>query len=206
MDWKCQYCDFVGKSRRKLRQHKVEKHPEVIGRIAWNKGLTAKDNPSVARSSQLRKQRYASGELKGSWIGRKHTEEQKKKISETMKRKIANGEIESGYKLNHYSKGPSYPEQYFMDVFKNAGIKVEYNFQVGLYQLDFANPKSKRYVEIDGSQHYCDFRIAKHDIERTKNLDNLGWKLISRIRWSEFQKLSQDEKEKVCESLVKDLN
>ena len=40
-----------------------------------------------------------------------------------------------------------------MEVFKE--LPVKYNYQVGLYQLDFAIPEKKIYVEIDGEQTLC---------------------------------------------------
>lgn len=123
-----------------------------------------------------------------------------------MKKKIMAGEIEVPYKRNHYSKGPSYPETYFINVFNSADIGIEYNLQVGLYQLDFANPSTKKYIEIDGEQHYVDNRIVEHDIKRTKNLEDLGWTLVRRIRWSEFQKLTVPEREIVCNKLIEQLS
>lgn len=203
--WKCPVCGEILETRRKLTDHKHQLHPTIYSKSkgkVWNKGLTKETDERVARHSLSLKEGYSSGRLVPHNLGKKHTEEEKHRISETMKRKIASGEIEVPYKRNHYSKGPSYPEQYFMDVFKNAGIKVEYNFQVGLYQLDFANPESKKYVEIDGDQHYLDKRIVQHDIERTNILAEKGWSLVSRVKWSEFQKLSHEEKEKICCELV----
>jgi len=44
-------------------------------RTPWNKGLTSKTDDRVAKSSIVRKRRYESGELKGAWSGKKHTEE-----------------------------------------------------------------------------------------------------------------------------------
>jgi very-short-patch-repair endonuclease len=33
-----------------------------------------------------------------------------------------------------------------------------------------------------------------HDKERTERLEECGWKLITRIRWSEYQKKKNEEK------------
>jgi predicted adenine nucleotide alpha hydrolase (AANH) superfamily ATPase len=40
------------------------------------------------------------------------------------------------------------------------------------------------------------------DKERTEKLNSLGWKCLKRVRWSEFQKLSQDDKKVFCEDLI----
>lgn len=135
----------------------------------------------------------------GTFKGKQHSEESKKKLSEAMKKKIENGTFIVPYKRNHSSK-ISYPERYFMEVLKD--LPVKYNYQVGLYQLDFAIPEKMAYVEIDGEQHYADKRIVEHDKKRTEKLNSLGWKCLKRVRWSEFQKLSQDDKKIFCENLI----
>lgn len=137
----------------------------------------------------------------GTFKGKHHTVESKKKTSDTQKQNLLNGRI-FGYKLNHSSK-VSYPEKYFQEVFKE--LPVKYNYQVGLYQLDFAIPEKKVYIEIDGEQHFVDKRIVEHDKERTEKLDALGWKCLKRIRWSEYQKLPQSKKEDYCKELINEL-
>lgn len=211
----CQFCGKECHNRNSLINHErcCNKNPNkanpfsnyIKSHSAWNKGLTKETDVRVARQVKTLHERYANGTLKGSQFGKKHTEEEKRRISETMKRKIKNGEIEVPYKRNHHSKGLSYPEKYFMDVFKSANIPVEYDFKVQNYLLDFANPITKKYVEIDGEQHYVDPRIVSHDIERTQTLQDLGWTLISRIRWSEYKKSSNEEKEKICSYLIEQL-
>ena len=119
-----------------------------------------------------------------------------------MKRKITDGSFIVPYKRNHSSK-VSYPEKYFMDVFKD--LNLIYNYQVGRYQLDFANPEKKIYIEIDGEQHYVDKKIIKHDLERTKKLNELCWKCLKRIRWSEYEKLDKQNRKIFCEELINEI-
>ena len=114
--------------------------------------------------------------------GKHLSEETKRKQSETMKRKIAEGTFIPPYKRNHSSK-VSYPEKYFGKVFKNENVFCEKEFQVGLYSLDFAWPDSKKYIEVDGEQHYVE-------------------KCICRIRWTEYQKLSFNEKEQFIKNVI----
>lgn len=123
----------------------------------------------------------------------KHSESTKKKISESRKKFLELHPEQVPYRLNHYSKGLSYPETYFKKVFENEKIKLEHHYSYGIYELDFANTKKKIDLEIDGDQHYLDKRVVESDIRRTKKLNDDGW-LVIRIKWSEYQKFSHVEK------------
>lgn len=58
-------------------------HKNNIGHTAWNKGLTVETDSRVAKYTKTKLDKYASGELKGSWIGRHHTEETRKQMSKS---------------------------------------------------------------------------------------------------------------------------
>jgi very-short-patch-repair endonuclease len=103
------------------------------------------------------------------------------------------------YKLNHYSKGDSYPEKYFTECLMGSSYIKKY--QVGLYELDFADIENKIDLEIDGCQHRLDPKIVEHDKKRNQNLIDLGWRII-RINWANFQKLNQEEKKIIVNSLI----
>lgn len=193
-NWTCCICDKVFETRSKLIRHKRNEH--YTG-VHFNKAIIAKlRGEDFSYSEETRKK------ISESSKGRKHSEETKKKLSEAMKKKIAEGSFIVPYKRNHSSK-VSYPEKYFQEVFKE--LPVKYNYQVGLYQLDFAIPEKMIYVEIDGEQHYVDKRIVEHDKERTEKLNSLGWTCLRRVRWSEFQKLSQSERKAYCDELISKL-
>lgn len=72
-----------------------------------------------------------------------------------MKRFLERNPDKVPYLLNHSSR-ISYPERYFMFVFKKEKIDLEYHTQISRYQLDFCDLKQKKYVEIDGESHYVD--------------------------------------------------
>lgn len=105
------------------------------------------------------------------------------------------------YKLNHYSKGPSYPERYFDEVLTSAGLTFEKEYQVGLYSLDFAFPDRMIDLEIHGSQHYMDARIVESDKRRRAYLEDLSWTVIE-VNWSEYQKLKKNKKEEFVADLI----
>jgi very-short-patch-repair endonuclease len=131
---------------------------------------------------------------------RKHSEETKNKLSEIRKKHLQEHPDQVPYLLNHYSKGDSYPETYFKDVFEKENIQLLHHKQVGLYQLDFYNDALKIYIEIDGEQHYVDKRIVESDIRRTEYLKNLGWS-GKRIRWAEYQKLQIKERKSLINEI-----
>jgi len=132
----------------------------------------------------------------------KLSDETKKKISERRKKFLRENPDKIPYKLNHYSKGDSYPEKYFKEVFEKENIPLKFHLPVGLYELDFYNEEYKIDVEIDGEQHYADKRIVESDVRRTNFLTSQGWR-VYRIRWAEYQKLSHEDKCKVVDEVRK---
>ena len=124
---------------------------------------------------------------------KRHTEASKKKISIARIKYLKEHPEKVPYRINHSSKR-SYPELYFSECFADV-VNLEKEHQVGLYSLDFANVADKLYLEIDGEQHYLDDRIVESDKKRTAKLTELGW-IGYRIRWSDFQRLTEDEKKR----------
>jgi very-short-patch-repair endonuclease len=132
-------------------------------------------------------------------FGRVLSEETKKKISEKRKAYLKANPDKVPYLMNHYSKGDSYPEQYFNKCLN--GSCYEKKYRVGNYELDFADIERGIDLEIDGEQHFVDRRIVEHDLKRNDYLISLGWKII-RIRWSIFQKIDTISKKKIINSIL----
>ena len=132
---------------------------------------------------------------------RNHTEESKKKISESRKKYLIKNPDKVPYLLNHSSKGESYPEKYFDKIFKN---KFEYKryLPINLYHIDIAVINKKIAIEIDGDQHYLDNKIIESDKRKNKFLIEDGWDII-RIKWSDYQKMNRFEKENYISQLIK---
>lgn len=164
------------------------------GHSAWNKGLTKESDERIKRQSETYSNRYKTGSPEAKALGHVMTEEIKKKISETQKKNYV-GRSRYATAREHRC---SYAESYFTECFADAVKQLH----VDRYFLDFAWPDIKIYIEIDGEQHYVDHRIVEHDKVRTQRLHELGWRLLTRIRWSEFQKLEQDEKENLVFRLL----
>ncbi len=136
---------------------------------------------------------------------RYHSDETKKRISDIRKEFIKNNPDKVPYLLNHYSKGDSYPEKYFKNVFDVEKIPLKHHLQVSFYQLDFYNTDAMYCLEIDGEQHYCDQKIVESDKRRTIYLENLGW-IVRRIRWSHFTKLSFEDRCRVISEMKTEIS
>lgn len=134
------------------------------------------------------------------------SDEAKRKTSETMKKFCAEHPDRVPYVLNHHRRGDSYPEMFFKNVLDSATITYDKDFPACGYFLDFAWPNAKAYFEVDGEQHYVDKRIVEHDVERTAKLDADGWKCLTRIRWSTFQKSTKEEQQKIIQDLISLIN
>ena len=193
MDWICKYCGFIAASRGKLTKHckdcdeKNKLPKDSLGRV-------------IVPSQQNGIKAYAESMKGKSHKGCKHSEESKKKISEGRLKALREG------RGNHWicpHIHRSYAEQYFYDAFTNA--KIEFQNNVWLchrYCVDFLF--GNYYFEVDGEQHYT-VKAIEHDKERETFLLEHGYKCLKRCRWSEFRKLSFEDKADYINGLVAQL-
>lgn len=136
---------------------------------------------------------------------KKHSEESKKKISEARIKYLKDNPDKVPYKLNHYSKGASYPEKYFDEILKTKNLEYEKELPISIYSLDFAFVEKGIDLEIDGEQHYLDPVIIESNRKRDIFLSENGWKVI-RIRWSEYQKMKYYDKKQYIEKIINYIN
>lgn len=191
----CQYCSKECKSKNSHTNHE-RTCPSNIDRIYKN-GMLGKKGSNHWLKARSEGTEYVLSEetrqkMSIASSSRKHSDETKKILSEIRKKFLEENPDKIPYRLNHSSK-ISYPEQYFLECFSDIIENKEFQYPIHRFLVDFANPKEKLYLEIDGEQHYVDKRIVAHDITRGKKLTELGWAGI-RIRWAHFQKLTDDEK------------
>lgn len=188
----CNHCTGERKSKNSLIQHEIKcpSNPErkyssgMLGKKGGNQFTTGRVKGHTEETKQL---------MKIVSSNKRHTEASKKKISIARIKYLKEHPEKVPYRINHSSK-ISYPELYFSECFADV-VNLEKEHQVGLYSLDFANVADKLYLEIDGEQHYLDDRIVESDKKRTAKLTELGW-IGYRIRWSDFQRLTEDEKKR----------
>lgn len=146
----------------------------------------------------------------GAWAGKVGpnkgiplTEEHKQKISKSRIKFLKENPDKVPYKLNHYSKGRSYAEEYWKTILDSNDLIYEEQHRIGTYQLDFAFLDKKIDLEIDGDQHHLDPRIVKSDIRRNEYLKQLDWTVI-RIKWSDYQKLTN--KKEFVDNILSQIN
>lgn len=181
----CQYCGKECKNLNSLRQHEVrcKENPNRLNLEGHSKGHKGCNQYTKAKRLGLDKPKV-SEKFSKNWLGKHHTEEQKQKISESMKLAHAEGKAHNIGK-SRWNNEPSYPEKWFMEVieneFENKNYIREYPFSK--YSLDFAWPEIKKCIEIDGEQHERFEEYKQRDIVKDELLQSNGWNVL-RISWS----------------------
>lgn len=168
-------------------------------KISHNQYTKAKQNGTAYTLSKESRKKMSK-----SSSGRKHSEETKKRLSEWRIKFLQDNPEMVPYRLNHYSKGPSYPEIYFKGILDSHNVDYVEQYPFGRYQLDFAIMDRKIDFEVDGDQHYLDPRIVESDKRRNKHLIDSGWRVI-RIRWSDYKKLEKKDRERAISKLLDQL-
>lgn len=196
--WACPFCDKVFDVRSKLRLHRKQEH------AGQKKSIEAVDcrcqycdkNFTRVCSKNLHERFCLQNPNKEIKIGKHHTEEAKQRISDGMK--LAHKEGRTSSWIGRRQR--SYAEQYWFNIFEDTNIVNNFFIKDLHYWLDFANVDKKLYFEVDGKTHLTEEGIA-YDNERTKNLSLSGWTLVGRCNWSEFQKLSFEDRSKYIEQI-----
>lgn len=204
IDLKCVFCNKQFNSNSSVKNHQLRcsENKERIkipinlkGNGGKNQYTKAKElglpKPKISLET-IEKQRKAS-------LGRTHSDETKKLISEKRIEYLNNNPDKVPYLLNHSSK-ISYPEQYFINCFKNY-TNIVFQVRVGRYSLDFANKNNKIYFEVDGETHYSNLKTIEIDKRRSIFLKEKGWTEY-RVRWKDFQKLNSIEKQNYVSSII----
>lgn len=132
---------------------------------------------------------------------RTHTEETKKKISDARIKYLRENPDKVPYKLNHSSKGESYPEKYFREILEKTELIYKKEECISSYRLDFAFYDNGIDLEIDGDQHYLDDVIVKSNKRRDKFLKELGWEVV-RVKWSDYMKMNKENKDIYIDDLI----
>ena len=151
--WKCKWCkeEQIFKTRNLLKQHLKEFHPNQSKPGGWNKGLTAETNEKVAQIRDSFRKSIENGTYKP--VGRKHTEAEKKHLSECAKKNCLGGW--------HTSKTIEY---------KCIKLDSKYEFEVAKElddnQVKWERPTYFLWEDTDGVKHryYPDFYLPEYNV------------------------------------------
>ena len=201
----CQYCNKLCKNTNSLRNHerKCPSNPNrvyvsyTLGRLAWNYGLTKDTDERVKKYGETYKTNIKSGETLPGFQGHHHDAITKEKISNSMKLAHQEGRASSWIGRRTLS----FAENSWLHIFQNNQLEPKQNYYVKPYWLDFAWPDKQIYFEVDGKTHDTDAG-KQHDEIRTKKLTELGWTLIGRCKWSEYKKMSYEQRVEYVSSII----
>ena len=176
--YNCKFCDLS-----------FEKPNLVAGHIRW-----CNLNPN-----RVVRKRKPKGVGCNHFLGKHHSEETKKLLSEKRKAYLAANKDKHNW--SRYSNKETVPERKFREFIERTDIKLKQYYippeSDRFYEMDFAHPESKIAFEINGNQHYnSDGTLKDYYKERQQHFINLGWK-ITEIHYSLCFK------EDVLSSLVK---
>lgn len=151
--WKCKWCEneTIFNTRRELSQHLKELHSNVSKAGGWNKGLTAETNEKVAQIRNSFRKSIENGTYKP--VGRKHTEVEKKHLSECAKKNCLGGW--------HTSKTIEYKETKL-----DSSYELEVAKTLDENQVKWERPTYFLWEDSNGMKHryYPDFYLPDYNV------------------------------------------
>ena len=187
-EWICsQFSAQCPEIRRKNSEHLRKNgwkngHPRV-GKIPWNKGLTKNNSVRVKECGKRIKQAFK--EKGHNWIGKKHSEESKEKMSKIKKEMYING-----WEATSCGRAKKY--KYISPIAGEISVDGKWELGVAKY-LDKLKVKWKRntkrfpYINLKGTMStYCpDFYVS----DWSCYIEVKGYKTdLDKCKWSQFPK------------------
>lgn len=192
--WKCEICGEYLKSKNALYSHKKAENHYLINNTRFGIVRASEDikyicqycgkefSTKSGKSLHERSCELNPNKQPGYNLGQHHSDATKKKLSEIRKQKIKdNGGIWWNSRSNCKR---SYAEEWVLKIIKNEVADQEFieEYHLNKWFMDFAWPKKKIYLEIDGQQHQWEDR-KRRDHEKDEYYKSLGWKCL-RLSWS----------------------
>lgn len=182
----CDYCNLNFDSSKKLYEHKRVVHNVSKGsrqKFFLICPFCLKEFFTYRNSLSFHKKYCNSNPNREIYKSRQVRQEVKDKISKSMKIAAEEGRNRGWATTKTYECNKSYPEMWFTKVIENEIEDKDYIYNMPFfrYKLDFAWPKKKLCIEIDGSQHLKEDRLASDKRKDTKLIEN-GWKVL-RLTW-----------------------
>jgi len=153
---------------KQLYRDGVRKKTGVAGEnhLCWNRGKTKENDERMRKISETLKSKYADGELKGSFCGKHHSEETKRKLSEkTGGIRKGSGRGKHGWYKGYWCD--SSWELAWVIYSLDHGVKFERNHQG--FEYEFEGKKHKYYPDFileDGT--YVEIKGWMNDKNRAK--------------------------------------
>jgi len=110
----------------------------------WNKGITKDDDQRLKKASETLKEHYAQGLIKPSFLGRKHTEESKKKCGKGGGYKHGSGRGKQGWYKGYWCDS-SWELAY---VIYNLEHNIQFIRNKEGFEYEFENKKYKYYPDF----------------------------------------------------------
>lgn len=213
--FKCEFCsrEFGSKNACNSHRGKCKQNPNAKGSEhseRWRQSMKRIDRKSIVElskekrvcsfcnkewvttssgfSNHIRMCECNPNRKQSNWVGRKHSEKTKEKISEGTKKAHDEGK---GHTWKNRYLFPSYAEKWLYSLLEENSIKYKKEKPFFGFFLDVV--VGDKVVEIDGEQHYDEDKFPEQ-LERDKRKDALllenGFKEL-RVRWSEVKKDSK---------------
>ena len=205
-NWKCTVCGNVFRTRALLQIHRKDQHSEIkmtssfTDLISYDCPFCGRHRDNVRRCAKSTHILHCSKNPdRVPKKGHKLSDEQKKLISENMKKAHAEGRagtFPSRKKCEH-----SYPERWLISVLEthfNMKENIDYVTEFYFHKqfLDFAWVEKKLCIEIDGAQHKRFQDRIENDHKKDENLKNNGWKEL-RLDWTYVMHNTQEAIQKI---------
>lgn len=190
-DYKCIYCGREIKNAGSLAVHqkqcksnpnRIERKKRYGGKTTngmhpWNFGLNKNDDERIKKQSDTLHKRYSNKEIIPSWLGKKHKEQTKQKISKSMKQRF-----KENPKVKPFGgcrgKMSSYEHWFCQKVVKEHNLAQKFDIINQYYEypyfLDFAFLNARLDVQIDGQFHIKEDMVISDKI-RQDNLISKNW-------------------------------
>lgn len=153
-------------------------HPKgMLGKVGWSKNLTKETSEILKRKSERLKEKFLSGEKQGHQKGISRTEEEKRKTSETVKQKVADGTW-------HYSFSKVRTHEY-KGVRLHGKWELQYAKWLDKNNINWRRPKEKfAYVFENKERYYTpDFYL----VDTNEYIEIKGYETDKdRAKWKDF--------------------
>ena len=169
----CKFCGKICKNANSLRNHERLCHSNPnrqiptwlkgnVGRTAWNKGLTAETDDRIRLQTERTIEKYKTGKLTPSFLGKKHTEETRRLMSE---------------KCGGYRKGSGRGKSgWYKGIFCDSSWELAFVVYHKDHNNEISRNKEKFSYIFEGTVHYYfpDF-IVNGKLFEIKGYKNKAW-------------------------------